>query len=341
MIEIASQILYQTQAKTSFQPFWERVGLAPRKCSSLLQRRVVDFSSHRSFRGSVEAIEEHYGVIIPCTAVQQVTQDISQKAQQYNATVTADQRTSERLIVQLDGSMVPIVEYSQSTSEQQQEGLKRIRECHWKEFRLCTVSLPTEAATYYGVTRGTPFEAGCMMYQTAQQKGMNDQTRIHGVADGAPWIAEQYEVHFGERHDFILDFYHTSEYLAEASKTLPDGMDSADWFREKQNQLKKGESLTVITELHELSGSTSEQSALSVAAQYLGNRKDQLEYHEAIKQDLPIGSGEVESGHRSVLQARLKKTGAWWKLENAESMSHLKVLQANQNWEPFWQSIAA
>jgi len=165
MIEITSQILYQTEAKTSFQPFWERVRLTPRKSSSLLQRRTVDFSSHRSFRGSVEALKEHYGLTIPCSAVQQVTLDIAQKAQQYNASVEA--------------------------------------------------------------------------------------------------------------------------------------------------------------------------------AQYLENRRDQLGYHEAIEQDLPIGSGEVESGHRSVLQARLKKTGAWWKLENAESMSHLKVLQANQNWEPFWQSLAA
>ena len=78
-----------------------------------------------------------------------------------------------------------------------------------------------------------------------------------------------------------------------------------------------------------------------MAAQYLENRKDQLEYHEAIEQGLPIGSGEVKSGHHSVLQARLKKTGAWLKLENAESMSQLKVLQANQNWKPFWQSLAA
>ena len=341
MIEIASQILYQAETKTSFQPLWERTGLTPRKCSSLLQRRTVDFSSHRSFRSSVEALEEHYGLTIPCTAVQQVTQDIAQKAQRYNASVTATQGASELLIVQLDGSMVPIVEYSKPSSEQQQEGLKRIRDCHWKEFRLCTVSLPAEATTYYGVTRGTPFEAGCMIYQTAQQKGMDEQTRIHGVADGAPWIAEQYEVQFGARHDFILDFYHTSEYLAEASKDLPGDRDSVDWFHEKQVQLKQGKSEEVLTELSELSGSVSEQSALPSAAQYLENRKDQLEYHEAIKQGLPIGSGEVESGHRSVLQARLKKTGAWWKLENAESMSHLKVLQANQNWRPFWQSLAA
>ena len=110
--------------------------------------------------------------------------------------------------------------------------------------------------------------------ETAQQKGMDEQARIHGVADGAPWIAEQYEVQFGDRHDFILDFYHTSEYLAAASKDLPDDGDSADWFHEKQAQLKQGKSHAVLTELKELSGSPSEQSVFSVASQHLENRKD-------------------------------------------------------------------
>jgi hypothetical protein len=31
---------------------------------------------------------------------------------------------------------------------------------------------------------------------------------------------------------------------------------------------------------------------------------------------LPIGSGEIESGHRYVFQNRLKISGAWWKMEN-------------------------
>jgi len=49
----------------------------------------------------------------------------------------------------------------------------------------------------------------------------------------------------------------------------------------------------------------------------------------------------VESGHRSVLQARLKKPGAWWKIENAEKVAQIKVMQANEYWHPFWKKLAA
>jgi len=38
------------------------------------------------------------------------------------------------------------------------------------------------------------------------------------------------------------------------------------------------------------------------------------------KTNLPIGSGEVESAHRYVIQERLKLPGAWWAHPNAQAM---------------------
>lgn len=341
MIEITCQIIRDTLTGKSFQPFWGQTNLVARKSSSLLQRRVVDLASHRSFHESLTALDEHYGFTIPYSAAREITEKIGQKAKHYNASISPAQKTASQLIVEIDGAMVPVVEYSEATAEQQKQGLKRNRDCHWREFRLATVNLPGETSTHYGVTRGQPFEAGCLMYQTALQKGLDTTTRVHGVADGAPWIAEQFEVQFGENHTFILDFYHACEYLAAASKELPEEVDPATWFQAKKHELKSGKSLQVIAELQRLSAAPEdEKSALSVAAKYLENRKDQLGYREALAENLPIGSGTVESGHRSVLQARLKRPGSWWKPENAETMAHLKVLQANQKWTPFWQSLA-
>ncbi|MDM8539689.1 hypothetical protein QUF90_01240 [Desulfococcaceae bacterium HSG9] len=57
-----------------------------------------------------------------------------------------------------------------------------------------------------------------------------------------------------------------------------------------------------------------------------------------IENDLPIGSGEVESAHRYVIQDRLKIAGAWWKENNAGYMSALKTLRADDNWEDCWDS---
>ena len=44
----------------------------------------------------------------------------------------------------------------------------------------------------------------------------------------------------------------------------------------------------------------------------------------------------IESGHRPVLPARLKKAGPAWRPDHADQLAHLRVLRANQQWESLW-----
>jgi len=69
---------------------------------------------------------------------------------------------------------------------------------------------------------------------------------------------------------------------------------------------------------------------------YIRNRLFQFNYKEALEQGLPIGSGEVESAHRYVIQDRLKIAGAWWKEDNAQDMLSLRTLRENSDWESYW-----
>jgi len=159
---------------------------------------------------------------------------------------------------------------------------RKHRLCIWKEIRVSTVSNPDAADTYYGVALEGPFGVGLMMSDCCKFKGMNNETYIHAIADGASWIADQYEKQFGSQCKFTLDSHHACEYLT--------------------------------------------------------NRIDQLDYKEAIKRNLPIGSGEVESAHRHILQKRLKIPGACWRLERAEEMAQLR---ANNRWGEFWEEQCA
>lgn len=59
-----------------------------------------------------------------------------------------------------------------------------------------------------------------------------------------------------------------------------------------------------------------------------------------LEEDLPIGSGLIESGHKHVLQARMKLPGAAWKIDNAEHMVRARAFQANKQWDPYWQKAA-
>ena len=84
-----------------------------------------------------------------------------------------------------------------------------------------------------------------------------------------------------------------------------------------------------------------EVDAIGSAIQYLTNRINQLDYKSAIERDLPIGSGEVESAHKYILQKRLKIPGAWWRIERAEEMAQLRAMRANNRWNEFWDQKCA
>ena len=58
----------------------------------------------------------------------------------------------------------------------------------------------------------------------------------------------------------------------------------------------------------------------------------------AIEKDLPIGSGEVESGHRSVIQKRMKLPGAWWDEKIAEDMIAMRTVRAHGDWSNYWNA---
>ncbi len=68
--------------------------------------------------------------------------------------------------------------------------------------------------------------------------------------------------------------------------------------------------------------------------------KPQVDYAGALAAGLPIGSGEVEGGHRHVLQKQLKIAGAWWLERNAEYMLQLRTVRANGDWDKYWTEIA-
>jgi hypothetical protein len=71
------------------------------------------------------------------------------------------------------------------------------------------------------------------------------------------------------------------------------------------------------------------------------NRTDSLDYKQAIDEQLPIGSGLIESGHKHVLQSRMKIPGASWSINNAENMIQSRAFRANGFWVQYWQNIAA
>ena len=174
------------------------------------------------------------------------------------------------------------------------------------------------------------------MFALALSCGYGDNTWVHGVGDGAPWIAQQMAAVF-PRQRFLLDRYHLLEHLhgGAAALTPGDPESARAGVRAQANRIDAGGVARVVAECRSRAGGSMEHPLYRLAG-YLENRQGQLDYAAARQQGLPIGSGAVEGGHRHVIQNRLKLPGAWWKEATVNPLLALRSLRAIGHWEAFW-----
>ena len=233
------------------------------------------------------------------------------------------------VIAEADGTMICTVEAGPKKG-------KRPRQ--WQEMRLVAAQAKDSSTTVYGATFGSVEETGRRWGHVTRAAGWGLNSRIHTVGDGAEWIQRQSREVFGEQATFLCDFFHVSEYLAAAAPVCrPHQPDQ--WRHTQQDRLKRGAASRVIAALAEHlepAGTRDEDAPVRQGHRYLGNRLDALDYPGALALGLPIGSGLIESGHRHVLQARLKKAGTAWLPKHADQIAHLRVLRANHQWLSFW-----
>jgi hypothetical protein len=161
---------------------------------------------------------------------------------------------------------------------------------------------------------------------------------VHGIGDGAPWILDKFTDNFGRQGSYLVDFYHLSQYLAAAMPPQP-ARKQKQWLHRQQSRLLNNQADKVIRALQpRLESHHCAEAPVRAAYDYIANRRDHLHYQKARRDQLPIGSGEIESAHGHVVQDRLKLSGCWWKETNAAAMLNLRVARANRLWCSYWQT---
>lgn len=256
---------------------------------------------------------EHHGIDVPVSSAQAITQ---QHAQQVLQTQLSELKTEipqqdgvECLIVEMDGSMIPIVTTQAATGQGEWVDRRSTRQIGWQEARLGLSRTPQQVHSIFGATLGTTDAAGEQLVASAIRAGLGQQTYVHGVGDGAPWIVNQIDQRLGEPGCYLLDFYHLCEYLAAASSVCaPDNSDA--WMEQQKRRLKRNHVTALLKALspyREPDCVPDKTAPVRSAYRYIKNRLHQLDYKSAIAAGLPIGSGEIESAHRYVIQQRLKR----------------------------------
>ena len=241
-----------TVAGHRVRPFSENAHICCRDYSLPLQRRLVDFSSDSSFETASQKMEEHYGVAVPESSVRAITLGHARcMKEQATASLQNCQECvgeGKQLIGEIDGSMIPVVHF-----DEEAEGDKRkTRKTDWQEARLCLVYEQGSCDKRHRIVMGEPDQAGNQWLSCAIEQGLNRQSSIHCVSDGAKWIESQVDRVFASQGHFLVDYYHLCEYIADAAEECVGKKDEKarkKWVNEQKARMKTSNSEEVLAEL--------------------------------------------------------------------------------------------
>lgn len=308
-------------------------------CSRRLQRVVTDFGADLPFAQVMDKLVEHYGIVIAESTIRRTTLEHAQKVDRrsHGAPQGLPEKVApgQTFIAQIDGSMVPTVQSRPDTGDR-----RKMKTVQWQEARLSLAHAKDSKSMVYAATLGDVDTAGKQLRACAKRAGFGGGCTVHALGDGAPWIASQVKQRFGAQGSYLLDFYHVCDYLAAAALAIqPQAPEQKAWMEQQKTRLKTQGLGALLNALHAQLEPQEVQEPLAPVRKcyrYLSQRQEQLDYERAISQDLPIGSGEIESAHRYIIQKRLKLPGAWWQAANAQSMLALRVCRANREWDGYW-----
>lgn len=303
---------------------------------------VTDLAADVPFAQAMDKLVEHHGVLLSESTIRRITEGHAQQILETRELCQGwpQQPGCAAVVAEMDGGMVPIM-----TPDTTREDRRKGKQLSWKEAKICLAHAQgSRTLSYGGTLQGDVGTAGRALFDCAKRAGFGQATRLHAVGDGAEWIAGQIEEQFGAQSRYLLDFYHVCEYLGAAAQALgADEVAVAAWLDTQKTHLKTRRADEVIRVLKthlEPATAPDAEAPIRRCHRYLSQRQDQLDYQTAISRDLPIGSGEIESAHRYLVQQRLKRPGAWWRVEHAEHMLALRLNRANRQWNDYWTAKA-
>lgn len=233
---------------------------------------------------------------------------------------------AETLYVEADGSMI------------------LTREKGWKEvkvgqvFRSCDCLHPEGKPGMITHSQYLSQPGGYKSFTDKMEALIEDYTmrgeQLVFLTDGAPWLKNWIEDAFPKATS-ILDFYHLLQHLYEFSKDFfQDQAEGKEWVGRQKERLLKSKAEEVIANIEALPAVRKKKMMKAKLLMYLKASQDRMDYqgYQTIGCGI-IGSGAVESAHRTVVQKRMKLSAQRWSGPGAAHMLNLRVIHMNQQWD--------
>lgn len=331
--------------RTSHVPYDRWAGLGPDMLSPGATRMAALAGSSWSFDLASERLKQLCGVRISDQTIRRASQASGEAARQWlidkpEAAVKLNDAQGN-LEFSTDGAKINTV-----------EGWREIRlnifakrpagepagATQWAERRL-----PDPTARLAFAHIAAAHELGPQWSAMAERLNAPGGRQMSVVADGAPWIWNQANEHLPQAEQ-IVDIFHVSEHIHAAGRAMfSDDQQARAWAQEQLLDLLHSHPLIYLRRLEALRTAATDpphRQALDALHRYLQPNFDRLHYADRLARGLPIGSGMVEGGCKTVVGKRLRANNARWRPEHAQQLAALCCLHYNDQWSTFWSQAA-
>src|SRR5687767_15724471 len=107
-----------------------------------------------------------------------------------------------------------------------------------------------------------------------------------------------------------------------------------EWVEATLTRLYLGKMGTVLRSLRRMQPTSDEaREAIDNCWLSLNEHRGRTDYGRLRRGGYPLGSGGMESAHKFICHARLKRSGAWWYEANSNEMLALRCAKSNGTFE--------
>lgn len=324
--------------KAGFFPFDALVGLTSDRKQADLQRAALELFTEVPYETASDLFMSLTGMSFSDHAMHDLSCDMGADLEMADALPSAEsvqELIDEQsrpgawkpvLVISSDGAHVPTRPEAESRSAPRGAG-------EWREakgFRMYLASHDRiiQVMSWHQIANEEQF--GKDLHQAAALIPQAD-VRIALVGDGAPWIWKHMTSAFPDGQE-ILDYYHCKEHIHKVANLqyVDDEAKRQAWIESTMGRLHFGEVESVRWGLQRMKPSGSEAGKeIEKLITYLGNNSHRIDYAAAKKRQFPCGSGGIESANKAICHTRLKRSGAWWIEENANTLLALRCAKCN------------
>jgi hypothetical protein len=336
---------YCEWCEEGFFPRDDELGLEKdSEVSNELAKRMTDFFLNDPFETCEERWCVHYPFVrASANQFRQVSKRLGAKLEQSqegvleSALKAPSAVAAEVLYVQNDGAMI-----SMQTGE-------------WREVKSAVLFRSDQHLKGSSKKRGEILEARYVSVLGGQEEfkqALKSSLRIANAmpANDVVWLADGAKGNWNvasllcPKAAQVLDWYHAIEHGGDCAKLLFGEEDACVelFARRIGDLLRAGEVKRCIRELLdciELTAGSAQIKAITDLVSYYRSNQKRMRYDEYIAKGWLIGSGSIESAHRHVIQARMKRAGQHWSERGGRRMARMRAAYKTAGPARFFDAI--